>query len=142
MDQYARGVSSSGALDRARADLVADARRVTDRLRGLSHARLASGLPPYASRADAAHHVAGLLAVAAQGLADHDRPEPPSWRVLPRLSDFAAGDQVAVTAADLLAEVDALPDPAPEAWTPAGRRPAAEVVVTAAAELAALRRRL
>ena len=58
-----------------------------------------------------------------------------------RLSDFAVGDQVAVTAADLLAELPGC-DPAAEVRTRGALRTARDVVADAAAALAATRRLL
>lgn len=75
--------------------------RVVDRLRSMSLARLAAPLPPYDSRADAAHDLAQRLADAAAALAGQP------CRPLPRLGDQVVGDQVAVTGHDLLAAGDA-----------------------------------
>ena len=71
--------------------------RLSDRLRSLSDVRLARPLPPHASRADAAHALAQLLADGAARL-----EEGPA-RAVPRLHDLAVGDQVAVTGHDLVA---------------------------------------
>jgi len=124
-----------------REDLAADVRRVADRLRGLSQARLQAPVPPFASRAAAAREVARVLALAAQGAAASDQVHEPAWRQPPALADFAAGDQVAVTGHDLLAALDGV-DPAADVWVPAGRRTAREVVAEAAEALAAIRRLL
>jgi hypothetical protein len=129
-------------------DVAADVRRLADRLRGLSQARLAAPVPPHASRADAARAASQRLAEAAQGLAARDDPAEPGWRVLPSLGDFAVGDQVAVTGHDLLAEL-ATCDPDAQVWAPPAtgeltgtRRPALDVVAAAAETLAATRRLL
>ena len=83
----------------ARAAFADDVRRLADRLRGLSEARLDGPLPPHASRAAAARALAQLLADAAQDLEEPGAPR----RTVPDLGVFAVGDQVAVTGADLLA---------------------------------------
>lgn len=124
-----------------REDLRADACRVPDRLRGLSQARLAAPVPPQTSRADAARAAAQTLSDAAQGLAERSTGREPGWRPLPRLSDFAVGDQVAVTAADLLAEVSGC-DPRDAVWARGALRTAGDVVADAVATLAATRRLL
>jgi hypothetical protein len=124
-----------------REDLAADVRRVADRLRGLSQARLQGPVPPFASRAAAGREVARVLALAAQGAAASDLAHEPAWRQPPALADFAAGDQVAVTGHDLLAALDGV-DPAADVWVPGGRRTAREVVAEAAEALAAIRRLL
>jgi hypothetical protein len=77
--------------------LAGDLGRLVDRLRSLSEVRLARPLPGRGSRADTAHALAQLLADHAAALsAEPSRP-------VPRLHDFAVGDQVAVTGNDLLA---------------------------------------
>ena len=124
-----------------RAELAADVRRVSDRLRGLSAARLQAPVPPFPSRAAASRDAARVLVVAAQGIEARQGEHEPSWRQLPELADFAVGDQVAVTGQDLLAALDGL-DPAEDVWAPAARRPARDVVAEAAATLAATRRLL
>ena len=124
-----------------RDELAADVRRVSDRLRNLSQARLHAPVPPFASRAAASREAARVLAVAAQGIEARTDENEPSWRQPPELADFAVGDQVAVTGQDLLAALDGL-DPADTVWAPAARRPARHVVAEAAATLAATRRLL
>jgi len=76
--------------------LAREVERLADRLRTLSDVRLARPLPPYATRADAARAVVQLLADHAAGL--EGRPS----REVPRLTDLAVGDQVAVTGTDLV----------------------------------------
>jgi hypothetical protein len=119
-------------------DLADEVRRLADRLRSLSDTRLARPLPPHASRADAAHDLAVHLAVAGQGVEERAAPRPPGWRTVPRLDDFAVGDQVAVTGTDLARAAAGLPAAEP-VWTPAGRRPLGEVVTEAARRLRELR---
>jgi hypothetical protein len=122
-------------------ELAADVRRVADRLRGLSQARLQGPVPPFGSRAAAAREVARTLAVAAQGLVERGKDDEPAWRLPPDLADFASGDQVAVTGHDLLAALAGV-DPAAQIWAPGARRTAREVVAAAAEALAATRRLL
>jgi hypothetical protein len=123
------------------AELARDVDRVADRLRGLSQARLAAAAPPHASRAAAARATAQTLADAAAGLEAGDDPSEPTWRLLPELSDFAAGDQVAVTGHDVLAAAEHTA-PGGLVWARQGRRTADDVLAVAADALAALRRRL
>jgi hypothetical protein len=107
-------------------DLLAQTvERLADRLRSLSDVRLARPLPPYASRAEAAHALAQQLADGAASV--EERPA----RLVPRLHDLAVGDQVAVTGQDL---VDALRAAGP-ASDPAAR--AAAAAVAACRQLAA-----
>ena len=124
-----------------REELDADVRRVADRLRSLSQAKLGAPVGGFASRADGAREVARVLAEAGQGLEEAGAPAEPAWRQVPRLSDFAVGDQVAVVGNDLLRVLDGVA-PDDDVWTPGARRTALSVVTAAAAELAALRRLL
>jgi hypothetical protein len=133
-----------------RSELTADVGRVSDRLRSMSQARLAGmpappegGFPPYAGRAHAGRgvatemaHVARCLEAAAAGA-----PLPP-WLPMPVLSDFAAGDQVAVAGHDLIAALD-LVGPGDDVWfTELGHGPAMGAVERSHRMLADLRRRL
>ncbi|MDQ1624647.1 MAG: hypothetical protein QOJ49_145 [Actinomycetota bacterium] len=123
--------------------LSAEVERTADRLRSLSEARLAAAVPPYASRAGAGRAAAQALAVAAQGIEERAGDAPPRWRTVPELSDFAVGDQVAVTGHDLLAALAEGPAAAAEpVWSPGGPRPIGAVVAEAAELLAAVRRLL
>jgi len=79
--------------------LTREVDRVADRLRTLSAARLREPVAGYASRADAGRAAAQALADACAEL------EATVRRRLPELADFAVGDQVAVTGADLVAAV-------------------------------------
>lgn len=124
-----------------RAELAADVRRVSDRLRSLSATRLQAPVPPFPSRAAVSREAARVLAVAAQGIEARASENEPSWRQPPELADFAVGDQVAVTGQDLLAALDGL-DPTETVWAPAARRPARDVVAESAATLADVRRLL
>jgi hypothetical protein len=117
-----RPVTDDGELlDR----VAADVRRVADRLRSLSAARLAAPCPPYGSVADAGRAAAAALADASCALAGLEQ------RSLPRLGDFAVGDQVAVTGRDLL-----------DALTAAGGDAAPGEAARAADVLADVRRRI
>ena len=78
-------------------ELARELGRLADRLRSLSDVRLARPSPGRGSRADQAHALAQRLADDAAALSGE-----PS-RAVPRLSDLAVGDQVAVTGNDLLA---------------------------------------
>jgi len=134
-------LSVSPAWDELRGELARDVDRVADRLRGLSQARLAADACPHASRAEAARAAAQALADASAGLEAGPDPDPPTWRGLPRLDDFAIGDQVAVTGHDLVAAA-ASSAPGDRAWTRDGRRTAHEVLAAAVAALVALRHAL
>jgi hypothetical protein len=124
-----------------RAEIDADVRRVTERLRTLSEAQLAAEAPPYPSRAAGGRAVAQVLAAAAQAIEERESGAQPPRRAVPVVSDLAVGDQVAVTGHDLLAALGtvALEE---TVWAGGTRRTAREVVDDAAAQLAALRRLL
>ena len=101
-----------------RADLAADVRRVSDRLRTLSATRLAAppgpsvdGGPEHPSRAAAGRAAAQALADAAADLEAAAAGVPPVRRRLPDLPDLSVGDQVAVTGHDLLAALGAADPP-------------------------------
>ncbi len=147
MQDHPDGHDPWGAL---RGELAADVRRVADRLRSMSQARLAgmpappeNGFPPYAGRGHAGRgvatemaHVARCLEAAAAGL------PAPGWLPVPGLSDLAAGDQVAVVGHDLLGAMD-LAGPDDEVWFDTyARAPARTGVERVARLLADLRRRL
>jgi hypothetical protein len=131
--------------------LAADVRRVADRLRTMSAARLAGPLappedglmPPYATRAQAARAVAQAMADAAAAL--ESAAAGGGWvdrRPLPELADFAVGEQVAVTGHDLLAALT-LVSPDDEVRSgPDDHGPARPGVEDAVRLLADLRRRL
>ncbi len=106
-------------MDDLRAALTVEVDRIADRLRGLSQARLAEPVPGHASRADAARSTAQALADAAarieaglvaggDGAADTGQVAPVR-HILPALTDFAAGDQVAVTGHDVIAALGGAP---------------------------------
>ena len=131
-------------------ELAADVRRVADRLRTMSAARLAGrpappedGMPPYRSRAQAARAAAQTMADAAAALESAAVGGGwVEWRSLPELADFAVGEQVAVTGHDLLAALT-LVSPDAEVWFGVyDRAPARLGVQQAARLLADVRRRL
>jgi hypothetical protein len=117
--------------------LADDLDRVASTLRTTPAGRLRAHVSgPFASRADAGRALAGVLAIAAQGIEDADQPAMPQWRTLPVLADLAVGDQVRVLGHDFLL---ALPAAAKVVWTPDGRVPRAQLVrdvVAAVAEVA------
>ena len=117
--------------------LARDLDSIVKTLRTTPAGRLRARLSgPYQSRADAGRALARVLAIAAQGIEDADRPAMPEWREPPVLADLAVGDQVRVLAHDLLAVV---PRAASVVWTPGGRVPRAELVrdvVSSVAEVA------
>lgn len=124
-----------------REDLEADVRRVADRARNSSQARLAAPAEAHPSRASAVRVVAQQLAETAQGIAAREDVTEPGWRELPVLSDLAVGDQLAVVGTDLLAELAGC-EPDAVVWVRAARRTARDVVTDAAQALAATRRLL
>ncbi|MET0740236.1 MAG: hypothetical protein ABWZ26_01645 [Candidatus Nanopelagicales bacterium] len=103
-------------------DLATEVRRLADRLRALGPARLARPLPPHASVADAGRAVAqaladltaplelpptvdvgGMVSVSQPGQLPQAQVLVGQPRMLPRLTDAAVGDQVAVCGNDLVA---------------------------------------
>ena len=117
--------------------LARDLDSIVKTLRTTPAGRLRARLSgPYQSRADAGRALARVLATAAQGIEDADRPAMPEWREPPVLADLAVGAQVRVLAHDFLAVV---PSAASVVWTPGGRVPRAELVrdvVSSVAEVA------
>lgn len=121
--------------------LAGEVGRVADRLRSMSDVRLGQPFPPVGTRASAALDLAQLLADAAQGVEERDRPHPPASRVVPDVGVFALGDQVAVTGTDLVTAATGL-DPAEPVWTQDGRRPLGEALDAVTDDVRALRRAL
>jgi hypothetical protein len=140
-DQTAGPSTAEDVWSARRSGLARDVDRLVDRLRGLSEARLSAPAPPHDSRAAAARAAAQVLADTAAGLEARADPDPPAWRDLPELNDFAAGDQVAVTGHDLVAAAHEV-GPADSAWSRHGRRTARELLDAAVDALADLRRLL
>ncbi|MGH3096316.1 MAG: hypothetical protein ACRDMV_10005 [Streptosporangiales bacterium] len=95
-------------------ELAAETGRVARRLRGLSEPRLRRRLAPYGTVADAGHRLAQALADAAQGVEERGYASI-TRRPVPRLAVRALGDQVDVTAGDLLAALATL-GPQDEVW--------------------------
>jgi hypothetical protein len=133
-----------------RTELAAEVDRVADRLRSMSQARLAgmpaqpeNNFPPYHGRAQAGRTLATELAHLARCLeAAASGGTSPPWLQVPELSDFAAGDQVAVAGHDLLAALD-LVGPDDEVWFDTyGGGPARTGVERVQRLLGDLRRRL
>lgn len=132
-------------------ELAADVRRVSARLRGLSQARLAGPPRPpevseplsraYESCAEAGRAAAQALADTAAALEAAATGAPLVRRRLPRLSDFAVGDQVAVTGHDLLAALVQV-EPDRELGVGTVRISAAEDVAATGRQLADVRRRI
>ena len=132
-----------------RDDLEADVRRVTDRLRNLSAARLAAapappdgGRPLYVTCAQAGRAAAGELAAAALALEAAADGVADERRDLPELSDFAVADQVAVTGHDLLAALERVLPGARVRTSTYVETTAADTVAFAAQVLADVRRRI
>jgi hypothetical protein len=76
--------------------------RLSAHFRSMPESKLLGRLPDGRSRAAAGHELAGLVALAAQGVEDQDRRKPPAWRALPFEGPFVVGDQIGVTGHDLL----------------------------------------
>jgi hypothetical protein len=132
-----------------RDELAADVRRVSDRLRGLSTARLAAppapsadGWPAHDSCAQAGRAVAQELADVALALDAAADDVPYERRDLPVLSDLAAGDVIALVGHDLLAAMDRTGPDTPLRLGTHVQQPAQHGVEHAARALADLRRRL
>jgi hypothetical protein len=76
--------------------------RLASAYRSLPESKLLGRVPDGRTRAVAGHELAGLVAIAAQGIEDRSRPSAPSWRPLPYEGPFVVGDQIGVTGHDLL----------------------------------------
>lgn len=98
--------------------------RLASRYRTMPESKLLGRLPDGRTRASAGHELAGLIALASQGVEDRCRPQPPTWRALPFEGPFVVGDQIGVTGHDLLAACRRLPDQSSTtaAWAPPGVR--------------------
>ena len=112
--------------------------RLHDRLLSMSADRLAAELPPWPSRAAAAHATARRMTLLAQGVEARDEAAP-LYRELPDVPDRVVADQLAVCVADLLLASADVPDETP-VWAGVTRSTMGEVVAEAAQALTALRR--
>lgn len=120
--------------------------RLADRLRSLGAPRL--GRPPTSpgdravaldrSVADQAHDLATSLAGLASGTAGRADVEPPLLPVVPRLLDFAVGDQVAVCGRECVEQLVGVPEQA-LVWWRGEQVPAGPLVSDLTARLRALR---
>jgi len=93
--------------------------RLSARFRSLPESKLLGRLSNDGrSRAAAGHELAGMVALAAQGVEDRAREVPPTWRALPFDGPFVVGDQIGVAGHDLLVACAgaAAADPAVEVW--------------------------
>jgi hypothetical protein len=114
-------VHATASADLGRLQIILE--RLAARFRSMPESKLHSRLPDGRSRATAGHELAGLLALAAQGVEDRCRPQPPTWRALPYEGPFVVGDQIGVTGHDLVAACERLlgrgasPSTAPTAST-------------------------
>lgn len=115
--------------------------RLHDRLLSMSQDRLAAPLPPWPSRAAAAHATARRVTLLAQGVEAGDSPQPPAYRELPDVEDRVVADQLAVCVNDLLIAVAGVPDSAP-VWTGVTKATVGEVLAEAGEALTTLRRTL
>ena len=129
-------------MESLRADLASEVERVADRLRSMSQAKLTGPVLGHTSRAHAARSAAQALADAAAVIeagCPVDAAALPAKRPVPVLSEFAAGDQVAVTGHDLILALEIL---ALEAPLPHDIEPTATALVTQALEQLRTLRRL
>ena len=95
--------------------------RLSAQFRAMPESKLLGRLPDGRSRAAAGHELAGLLALAAQGVEDRERRNPPTWRALPFEGPFVVGDQIGVTGHDLLIAC-ARGESCADVWAPPGMR--------------------
>lgn len=86
----------------------------------MPESKLLGRLPDGRSRSAAGYELAGLLALAAQGVEERDLPTTPSWRALPFEGPFIVGDQLGVTGYDLLAAYARLGSDSASVWAPPG----------------------
>ena len=122
----------------AAAELADNSRRLADRLRSLSVARLARDLTPGCSVAAAGLALAQRLADLSAGVEHYAAQSPPDPRPLPFVPDLAVGDVVSVTSQDLLTAAAAL---APETmvWRDGVRADVAQSLADGAASCRSLR---
>ena len=114
--------ASTPSVSEAAELFAVDLRRTTDRLRSIGAARLSASFSPEPTRADAAFALIRELADRTAQLACSEQ------HTVPRLTDMALGDQLAVIGRELLIA--------------ARRRGDVDVLVKTAGELLDLRRRI
>jgi len=130
-----------------RDQVEATLRRVADRLRTMSVARLRTSVTagpdvaPGQTVADRARYTGQMLADLAAGIEQRDAPVRLPSRRVPVSADIAAGDQVEVTGQDLLSAAAEL-SPSTSVWVGSQRVTLHEVLVEAERVLDALRRAL
>jgi len=88
--------ASAPLVSEAAERYAVDLRRTVDRLRATGAAKLAASFSPEPTRADAAFALIGVMAERAAQVAGSER------RSVPRLTDMALGDQMAVIGRELL----------------------------------------
>jgi hypothetical protein len=112
-------VQHLATVDSVSARLETVLTRLSARFRSMPESKLLGRLSADGrSRAAAGHELAGMVALAAQGVEDRARQVPPPWRALPFDGPFVVGDQIGVAGHDLIvacAGVAAV-DPAAEVW--------------------------
>lgn len=107
----------------------------------MSPERLAAALPPWPSRAEAAHATARRIALLAQGVEAGASQEPPAYRELPDVEDRMVADQLAVCTNDLLIALDGVPD-STSVWIGVTKSTVEQVLAEAGQALTDLRRTL
>ncbi|MBX6372512.1 MAG: hypothetical protein IRZ02_09700 [Acidothermus sp.] len=133
-DQTSRQTDGTPSADLV--DLPAALDRVAQKLSRMTPRELSrripgrDGLPQ--RRVDVARALAERLAVVVQGVEHAHLADPPAWRRLPYERDGVVGFQLRVLAHDL---AGFLPHAPAQIWTPAGRRPLADVLAELAADL-------
>ena len=115
--------------------------RLHDRLSSMSADRLAAELPPWPSRAAAAHATARRIALLAQGVEAGSSPQPPAYRELPDVQERIVADQLAVCTHDFLMALTGIADSTP-VWVGVTRATVAQVMAEAGQALTDLRRTL
>lgn len=107
----------------------------------MSPDRLAAELPPWTSRAAAAHATARRIALLAQGVEAGESSQPPAYRELPDVHDRVVADQLAVCTNDLLIALDGVPE-STLVWIGVTKATVQDVLAEAGQALTELRRTL